>query len=143
MSKLAELLGKLKSDPGSVRLLLLDGTGVDPDKVDLSGDITTVWDRVLQHAWLRHRVPVLIDAVAAEIPERREELLEAQKQFLAARNADQPVEEPKDADGQGVKPDKEAGHQVPKVGAWAIVRRILLESLLALSPLSKARTWIP
>jgi hypothetical protein len=83
MSQLANLLANLIPDPDRIRLLLRDGTGLDPAEVAFQGGASLVWGRVLELAWMRGRLDRVVEAVVTIYPERRAHLNAQMLRFKA------------------------------------------------------------
>jgi hypothetical protein len=75
MSELIETLAGLypQDQIAKVRSLIRDA-GMDPDKIDLSGDSYSYWPRILEDAQNRDSVEAIVNRAADEFPNRRESL---------------------------------------------------------------------
>ncbi len=81
MSKLAHLLAQLYPDPGKTRIVLR-GIALDPERIDLGGDATSRWERILDEAWKRDKLSALVACVGEDYANRRNELAEGLRMYL-------------------------------------------------------------
>jgi effector-associated domain 1 (EAD1)-containing protein len=85
MSQLADQLADLYPERDKARLLLL-GTGLDPEHINLDGDAVLRWERILDEAWKRHAISDLAEAVAREYPQRATEVADAAMRYMEERD---------------------------------------------------------
>jgi NACHT domain-containing protein len=85
MSDLANSLAKLYPDGDRVRLFLLT-VGLDPDRIDLTGDAILRWERVLDEAWKHQMVQAIVMAASKDYEAREEELVKQMQQYLDLRS---------------------------------------------------------
>lgn len=87
MSDLADILVKLYPDRDKVRQFLRDReVSMDPDRVNLDGDATLRWEKILEEAWKHQKVGKIVEAAAREYEARRAELYEAMQRDFSGRD---------------------------------------------------------
>ncbi|MBI5715965.1 MAG: NACHT domain-containing protein [Chloroflexi bacterium] len=85
MRDLADILAKLYPDHDRVRLFLLR-VGLDPDQINLEGDATLRWERVLDEAWKHQKISEIVTGASQDYEARGTELTTAMQGYLDSRN---------------------------------------------------------